>query len=60
MQLITEANPTLTPAINKMWIDPWGRASKVTLYRIHPGMISGRRTLPPGETRGPEASAENE
>jgi nitroimidazol reductase NimA-like FMN-containing flavoprotein (pyridoxamine 5'-phosphate oxidase superfamily) len=53
MQYITEANPTLTPAINKMWIDVWGRANTVTLYRIHPTLISGRGTLPPGETRGP-------
>lgn len=52
MQLITKDNPTLTPALNKMWIDSWGRASKVTLYRIHPEIISGRKTVPPGETRG--------
>jgi nitroimidazol reductase NimA-like FMN-containing flavoprotein (pyridoxamine 5'-phosphate oxidase superfamily) len=52
MQFITNANPTLTPALNKMWIDSWGRASHVTLYRIHPDIISGRKTLLPGETRG--------
>jgi nitroimidazol reductase NimA-like FMN-containing flavoprotein (pyridoxamine 5'-phosphate oxidase superfamily) len=60
MQFITKANPTLTPALNKMWIDPWGRASNITLYRIHPDTISGRKTLPPGETRGlsaPDKSA---
>lgn len=56
MQFITQTNPTLTPALNKMWVDPWGRASKVTLYRIHPEIISGRQTLPPGETRGPATS----
>jgi len=55
MQLITKANPTLTPALNKVWIDPWGRASTVILYRIHPAIGSGRKTLPPGETRGPSA-----
>jgi nitroimidazol reductase NimA-like FMN-containing flavoprotein (pyridoxamine 5'-phosphate oxidase superfamily) len=44
MQCITQANPTLTPALNKMWIDPWGRASNITLYRIRPDMISGRKT----------------
>ncbi|HEV7375390.1 MAG TPA: pyridoxamine 5'-phosphate oxidase family protein [Pyrinomonadaceae bacterium] len=60
MQYITKANPTLTPALNKMWIDPWGRASTVMLYRIHPDMISGRKTLPPGETRGPAASGKSE
>lgn len=45
MQYITKANPTLTPALNKMWVDPWGRASNITLYRIRPDMISGRKTL---------------
>lgn len=52
MQHITKTNPTLTPALNKMWIDPWGRASNITLYRMRPDVISGRKTLPPGETRG--------
>lgn len=55
MQYITETNPTLMPAINKMWIDPWGRAAKVAIYRIHPSTISGRKTLLLGETRGPGA-----
>lgn len=55
MQFITETNPTLTPAINTMWIDPWGRASKVAVYRIKPRVMSGRQTLPAGETRGPAA-----
>jgi nitroimidazol reductase NimA-like FMN-containing flavoprotein (pyridoxamine 5'-phosphate oxidase superfamily) len=59
MQYITKINPTLTPAINRMWIDPWGRASKVAIYRIHPDIISGRKTLPVGDTRGPEAVAEH-
>ncbi|MBA3714497.1 MAG: pyridoxamine 5'-phosphate oxidase family protein [Pyrinomonadaceae bacterium] len=58
MQYITTANPSLTPALNKLWNDPGGRASNITLYRIHPDIISGRKTLPPGETRGP-ASATN-
>jgi nitroimidazol reductase NimA-like FMN-containing flavoprotein (pyridoxamine 5'-phosphate oxidase superfamily) len=58
MQHITATNPTLTPALNKMWIDPWGRASIVAIYRIHTQMMSGRRTLPPGETRGPRASGD--
>lgn len=56
MQYITKTNPTLTPALNKMWTDPLGRASNITLYRIHPDIISGRKTLPPGETRGPASS----
>ncbi len=51
MQFITKNNPTLTPALNKLGIDPQGRAGHITLYRIHPDTISGRKTLPPGETR---------
>jgi nitroimidazol reductase NimA-like FMN-containing flavoprotein (pyridoxamine 5'-phosphate oxidase superfamily) len=60
MQSITKNNPTLTPALNKMWIDSWGRASHITLYRIHPDIISGRQTPPPGEARvqsAPDRSA---
>lgn len=60
MQYIAKANPTLTPALSKMWIDPWGRASAVVLYRIHPDMVSGRKTLAPGETRGPAVSDKSE
>ncbi|MBA2705037.1 MAG: pyridoxamine 5'-phosphate oxidase family protein [Blastocatellia bacterium] len=59
MQYITETNPTLTPAINQTWIDAWGRATKVAIYRIHPSIISGRKTLPFGETRGPDATADS-
>lgn len=55
MQYITKNNPTLTPALNKMWIDPWGRASNVTIYRIHPEIISGRKTRPSSETVEPTA-----
>ena len=51
MQYITKANPTLTPALNKMWIDSWGRASAVTLYRIRPDMMSGRKTLGARDTQ---------
>lgn len=50
---ITRRNPTLSPALNKMWIDPWGRASSVVIFRITPHMVSGRKTVPEDETRGP-------
>ena len=56
MQFITETNPTLTPAVNKMWIDAWGRANVVAIYRIHPSIISGRKTLAAGESRGNASS----
>lgn len=45
MQLITKRNPSLTPAISRMWIDAWGRANVTAIYRISPSMISGRQTV---------------
>jgi hypothetical protein len=45
MQLITLSNPTLTPAINATRIDVWGRVNNVMIYRIHPEMIDGRKTV---------------
>ncbi|HEV2914978.1 MAG TPA: pyridoxamine 5'-phosphate oxidase family protein [Pyrinomonadaceae bacterium] len=45
MQLITLHNPTLTPAINATRIDVWGRANNVMIYRIHPELIDGRKTV---------------
>lgn len=45
MQRITCSNPTLTPAINATRIDVWGRANNVRIYRIHPEIIDGRKTV---------------
>jgi nitroimidazol reductase NimA-like FMN-containing flavoprotein (pyridoxamine 5'-phosphate oxidase superfamily) len=45
MQLITERNPTLTPAINKTQLDAWIRASNVAIYRVRPDIIDGRKTI---------------
>jgi nitroimidazol reductase NimA-like FMN-containing flavoprotein (pyridoxamine 5'-phosphate oxidase superfamily) len=45
MRLITEANPTLTPALNLTQIDAWGRANHVAIYRVRPEVIDGRKTL---------------
>jgi uncharacterized protein len=45
MQLITLHNPTLTPAINATRIDAWGRANNVLIYRVHPEIIDGRKTV---------------
>jgi nitroimidazol reductase NimA-like FMN-containing flavoprotein (pyridoxamine 5'-phosphate oxidase superfamily) len=44
MKLITERNPSLTPAISATQIDTWGRAVGIALYRITPELIDGRRT----------------
>ena len=45
MRLITENNPTLTPALNLTQIDTWGRANNVALYRLRPTVIDGRKTI---------------
>ncbi|MDQ1610483.1 MAG: uncharacterized protein QOG00_414 [Pyrinomonadaceae bacterium] len=45
MQLITERNPTLTPALNETRIGAWKRSSKVVLYRVQPEAIYGRHTI---------------
>jgi uncharacterized protein len=42
--LIKEVNPTLSPAINRTWIDSWGRAEVVAIYRVYPSEMSGRTT----------------
>lgn len=44
MQLITESNPTLTPAINRTELDAWGRSNRLAVYRIRPTIIDGRKT----------------
>ena len=45
MQLITERNPSLTPAISATQIDTWGRGVDIALYRIQPEIIDGRKTV---------------
>ena len=44
MQFIKERNPTLSPAINRTWIDSSGRAEVIAIYRIDQGEMSGRTT----------------
>lgn len=44
MQFIKERNSTLSPAINRTWIDTWGRSEVVAIYRIHPSEMTGRTT----------------
>src|SRR6266481_9275324 len=45
MKLITERNPSLTPAISATKLDTWGRAVDIALYRITPESIDGRQTI---------------
>ena len=44
MQLITERNQTLTPAINKTEIGAWHRLSNIAIYRVRTRDIYGRKT----------------
>ncbi len=43
-KLIKEQNPTLSPALNRTWIDSWGRAEVVAIYRVYSSEMSGRTT----------------
>ena len=44
MQLITESNETLTPALNKTEIGVWHRESHIAIYRVRSSAIYGRKT----------------
>lgn len=44
MQFIKEHNPTLSPALNRTWIDSWGRGNVIAIYRIHKSKMSGHTT----------------
>jgi nitroimidazol reductase NimA-like FMN-containing flavoprotein (pyridoxamine 5'-phosphate oxidase superfamily) len=45
MKLITERNPSLTPAISATQLDTWGRAVDIAIYRITPELMDGRQTV---------------
>ncbi len=45
MKLITENNPSLTPAISATQLDSLGRAVDIALYCITPELIDGRKTV---------------
>jgi uncharacterized protein len=44
MSIIKEQNPTLSPAVNRTWVDSWGRAEIIAIYRVFPSEMSGRTT----------------
>ncbi len=46
MQLITQRNPTLTPALSATQVDAWGRSNTIALYRITPELMDGRKAVP--------------
>ena len=45
MQLITERNPTLTPALNRTEIGAWKRLANIAVYRVRPEAVYGRATV---------------
>lgn len=45
MQLITEYNRTLTPAINRTRIGSWQRSSSIAIYRVQTSALYGRKTV---------------
>ncbi len=44
MHFIKERNPTLSPAINRTWVDSWGRAEVIAIFRLRPSEMCGRTT----------------
>ncbi len=44
LEFIKEHNPTLSPAINRTWIDAQGRSEAIAIYRIRESEMSGRTT----------------
>jgi uncharacterized protein len=43
-QAIKVHNPTFSPALNRTWVDSWGRGSSIVIYRIRVDEMSGRTT----------------
>jgi len=39
-----KTTPHFLPRINRTWIDSWGRAEVMAIYRIHPSEMGGRTT----------------
>ncbi len=44
MQLLTQNNPTLSPAMNETKIGAWTRLNRIVVYRVRPEAIYGRKT----------------
>ncbi|HEX7955932.1 MAG TPA: pyridoxamine 5'-phosphate oxidase family protein [Pyrinomonadaceae bacterium] len=44
MLIVSERNPTLTPALNRTKIGSWTRLSHIALYRLRPEAVYGRKT----------------
>jgi uncharacterized protein len=44
MYLVSERNPSLSPALSQTKIGAWTRISRIALYRLRPEAVYGRRT----------------
>lgn len=44
MFLVSERNPSLSPALSRTKIGAWTRLSRIALYRLRPEAVYGRRT----------------
>ena len=44
MFLVSERNPSLSPALSHTRIGAWTRLSRIALYRLRPEAVYGRRT----------------
>ena len=45
MFLVSERNPSLSPALSHTKIGPWTRLTRIALYRLRPEAAYGRRTV---------------
>ena len=45
IKLILSRNPTLSPAISIRWVDNWVRENIEVVYRVRPGLITGRSSV---------------
>jgi hypothetical protein len=44
MFLVSERNPSLSPALNRTRIGAWTRLSRIALHRLRPEAAYGRKT----------------
>jgi nitroimidazol reductase NimA-like FMN-containing flavoprotein (pyridoxamine 5'-phosphate oxidase superfamily) len=45
MFLVSERNPSLSPALSRTRIGSWTRLNRIALYRLRPEAVYGRRTV---------------
>ena len=45
MLLVSERNPSLSPALSHTRIGAWTRLSRIALYRLRPDAVYGRKTV---------------